>query len=169
MARWLIVVAIALLLGLGLVGRLFTPEPPLPKPPAPAAPADAIAVERGEPAPAREPETGEPETAAAAAAPTRRSAVRAQLEQSLAEHFPSHKLSSDQLETATDALLRVRAARLELNATPRQPEHAERIRALTAELRQAAEDFEYVVGVDPITFTERASGGFDEDEEEESG
>jgi hypothetical protein len=93
--------------------------------------------------------------------------VRALLERDLADHFPERKLSSDQLDAATDALMRLRAARLELNALPRTAENAARLRELKEELARASADFQYEVGVDPITFTDEVSGGFDEDEEEE--
>ena len=107
---------------------------------------------------------------AAPAAPTeaagpeaeRRAAIRARLEASIAEHLPDRKLSSDQLDAATDALLRLRAARLELAALPRTPEHAERLRELTAAIGEASADFEYVVDLDPAEFTERVSREEDE-------
>ena len=160
-----LVAAICLLLGLGLAIHRLAPasaparpagEPARARPPPPALPA---------PGAAPPPEPGSVEVPAP---PSRRDAVRALLEQSLAEHFPDRKLSSDEMDLATDALMRLRAARLELNALPRTAENAARIRELTTELGQASADFEYVVDVDPITFTERASGGFDADDEEES-
>jgi hypothetical protein len=157
---------IALLLGLGLAIHRLAPAPLPARPdewtppsaPQPTAPAPAAA-----PQPVPEPDSTE-----APAPPSRRDAVRALLEQSIAEHFPDRKLSSDEIDLATDALMRLRAARLELKALPRTAENAERIRELTAELGQASADFEYLVDVDPITFTERASGGFDADDEEET-
>jgi hypothetical protein len=162
----LLVVAIGALLGLVLTLRRSEPDPPppaaeeralaTPQPRAPLPPAGAVLSQP------------EPEAAEAPAPPSRRDAVRSLLEKSLAEHFPDRKLSSDELDAATDALMRLRAARLELNALPRTPENAERLRELTAAMGEASADFEYVVEIDPITFTERASGGFDDDPEEET-
>ena len=156
---------IALLLGLGFAIHRLAPDP-IPARPGEQAPASAPSAA---PAPAAPPHpVTEPDGAEAQAPPSRRDAVRALLEQSLAEHFPDRKLSSDEIDLATDALMRLRAARLELKALPRTAENAERIRELTAELGQASADFEYLLDVDPITFTERASGEFDPDDEEET-
>jgi hypothetical protein len=168
---WLLAGAALLALVVGVVRGLREPAPPAAERPAAREAAEA------QPAPpAAEPQTplamppgpaaGTAEPPAPVSPPSRREAVRALLEQDLAEHFPDRKLSSDELEAATDALMRLRAARLELRALPLTPENAERIRALKEEMGQAALDFEYVVDVDPITFTEKASGGFDEDEDE---
>ena len=156
---------IALLLGLGFAIHRLAPDP-LPARPDERTPASAPSAS---PAPAVPPQPAPaPDGAEAQAPPSRRDAVRALLEQSLAEHFPDRKLSSDEIDLATDALMRLRAARLELKALPRTAENAERIRELTAELGQASADFEYLVDVDPITFTERASGELDADDEEET-
>jgi hypothetical protein len=160
---WLLAGAAVLSLVVGVVRGLR--EPPARGAEAPAA---------GEPAPPERPPRAAaapvpaPEVAPAPAPPSRREAVRALLEKSLAEHFPDRKLSSDELDAAADALLRLRAARLELRALPRTSENAERLRELSEEMGRAFEDFEYLVDVDPVTFTEKASGELeDEDEDEE--
>ena len=170
---WLLAGAALLALVIGIVRGLREPAPPAAEPQAQAPnPSEEPQAPLATP-PAPAPETAEPpapETAeppAPVSPPSRREAVRTLLEQDLAEHVPDRKLSSDELDAATDALMRLRAARLELRALPLTPENAERIRALKDEMGQASLDFEYVVDVDPITFTEKASGGFDEDEADE--
>jgi len=90
-----------------------------------------------------------------------RTRIRARLEASLAERLPDLALSASELDAATDALLRLRRARLELRALGRTPENASRLRELRAEIGEASADFESVVELDPIEFTERVS----EDEE----
>jgi hypothetical protein len=161
---WLLAAAGVLALALGVVRGLREPVPPVAEAPAAREPAGP-----GQAPPASAPPAPAPESEAAEAPPpSRRDAVRALLEQSLAEHFPDRKLSSDELDAAADALMRLRAARLELRALPRTPENAERLRELGEEMGRASEDFEYLVDVDPITFTEKASGELeDEDEDEE--
>jgi hypothetical protein len=145
---------IALAAALAVVLLLTRSSAPPPEPvrttaPEAAAPeAPAVA-----PAPSAAPAAAEPVDAEA----ERRAEMRAQLEASIAEHLPDRKLSSDQLDAATDALLRLRAAHLELAALPRRPENAERLRELTEAIGQASLDFEYVVDLDPVEFTERAS------------
>jgi len=162
---WLLAGAALLALVIGIVRGLREPAPPAAEPQAQApTPSEEPQAPLATP-PAPAPETAEPP--APVSPPSRREAVRTLLEQDLAEHFPDRKLSSDELDAATDALMRLRAARLELRALPLTPENAERIRALKDEMGQASLDFEYVVDVDPITFTEKASGGFDEDEADE--
>lgn len=159
---WLLAAAAVISLVAGVVRGLREPPPPVPEAPAagpPAGPALPPAA-----ATARVPA---PELAPAPAPPSRREAVRALLEKSLAEHFPDRKLSSDELDAAADALLRLRAARLELRALPRTAENAERLRELNEEMGRAFEDFEYLVDVDPATFTEKASGELDEEDEGE--
>jgi hypothetical protein len=88
----------------------------------------------------------------------RRVAIRARLDASLTEHLPELKLSSEELDAATDALMRLRAARRELAELPRTPENAARIRELKAAIGTAYADFEYVVELDPAEFTERVEG-----------
>ena len=157
---WLFLVAVLLALG---VSRWLLSEEPPPPPEREAAPARTSEI----PTPPQAAAGPEPESAEAPTAGTRRDAVRTLLEADLAEHFPDRKLSSDELDAAADALMRLRAARLELKALPRTRENAERIRELTAELGQASADFEYLVDLDPIAFTEQASGGFDADDDDD--
>ena len=83
-----------------------------------------------------------------------REEIRAWLEAAIAEKLPDLKLSSDQLDAATDALLRLRAARREMRALPRTPENAERLEELRETMGDASADFEYVVELDPVEFTE---------------
>ncbi len=156
---WLLAGAALLALVVGVVRGLREPLPPAAEAPAPGDPALPERPPAAAPA---------PEVAPAPAPPSRRDAVRALLEKSLAEHFPDRKLSSDELDAAADALMRLRAARLELRALPRTADNAERLRELNEEMGRAFEDFEYLVDVDPVTFTEKASGELeDEDEDEE--
>jgi hypothetical protein len=150
--RALLGLALAAALGVALL--LTRPSAPPPEPVRPPEPADAP--------PTAPPTAPAPSRATAPAAPAdeeaeRRTEIREELEASIAEHLPDLKLSSDQLDAASDALLRLRAAHLELAALPRTPENAERLRELTQAIGQASLDFEYVVGLDPAEFTERVS------------
>jgi hypothetical protein len=150
--RWLLLGGAALLaFAVGVARGML--EPPEAAPP--RAPAAAAAVPEAAPPPAPAPI----EAPAPAPLDLRREAVRARLEADLAAHFPELRLSSDEIDGATDALMRLRAARLELKALPRTPENAERIAALRREMGEAYEDFEYVVELDPAEFTERVEPG----------
>ena len=136
--------------------RALLQEPDAPAARAPRAP-PAVAP----PAPAPAPEaSAAPLPAAPPAEPPddRRVEIRARLERDLAAHFPELKLSSDEIDAAADALVRLREARLELALLPRTPEHGERRRELLREIGRAYEDFEYVVELDPAEFTERVGG-----------
>jgi hypothetical protein len=159
---WLLAGAALLALVVGVVRGLREPLPPAAEAPAAGEPAPP---ER--PPPAAAAPIPAPEASPGPAPPSRRDAVRALLETSLAEHFPDRKLSSDELDAAADALLRLRAARLGLRDLPRTPENAERLRELNEEMGRAFEDFEYLVDVDPVTFTEKASGELEEEDEDE--
>jgi hypothetical protein len=135
------------------------PSPPAAEPPGAASAAPGAASEPAEPR-APGPARSRPAASGAPAAPedperALRTTLRARLASSLAEHFPERALSASELDAATDALLRLRRARLELRALPRTPENAERLRALRAEIGEASADFETVVELDPIEFTER--------------
>jgi hypothetical protein len=164
--------AVLLAFAIGVArGILDEPAERAPEPEPPPAPAAAAprAEAPPEPAPLGEPRAApaDPRREAAPADP-RREAVRARLARDLAAHFPDRKLSSDEIDAAADALMRLRAARLELNELPRTAENAERIRSLTREIGEAYEDFEYVVELDPAEFTERVDPGVDADDEEEA-
>jgi hypothetical protein len=155
--------AVLLAFAIGVArGILDEPAERAPEPEPPPAPAAAAPRAEAPPEPAP---LGEPR---AAPADPRREAVRARLARDLAAHFPDRKLSSDEIDAAADALMRLRAARLELNELPRTAENAERIRSLTREIGEAYEDFEYVVELDPAEFTERVDPGVDADDEEEA-
>ena len=117
------------------------PESPLPRPEG-AAPQPAASI------------PGEPTDPA----PPLAEELRAWLEAAIAEKLPDRKLSSDQLDAATDALLRLRAARREMRALPRTPENARRREELREALGEASADFEYVVELDPAEFTELVEG-----------
>jgi hypothetical protein len=159
--RWMLLGGAALLaFGVG-VARELHDDPPGAAPPAREPAPEPLAGELdsgSSPAPSPEPEAAPPDP--------RREAIRARLEADLAAHFPALKLSSDEIDAAADALMRLRAARLELNGLPRTAENAERIRTLTREIGEAYEDFEYVVELDPAEFTERVDPGVDEEPEE---
>jgi hypothetical protein len=141
------------LLFLGFLGREDAPPPaavpaPLAAAPTPSAPLPVEPVAPLPPVePVEPPASVDPETA-------RRVAIRTWLEASITEQLPELKLSSDELDAATDALMRLRAARRELTALPRTPETGERIRELTHAIGAAYADFEYVVELDPADFTE---------------
>jgi hypothetical protein len=159
--RWLLLGGVTLLAFAVGVGREVFEEPappPAAREPAPAPVPNAAPSPA--PAPRREP--------AAPPSDPRREAVRARLEADLAAHFPELKLASDEVDAATDALMRLRAARLELNKLPRTPENAERMEALLREIGEAYEDFEYVVELDPAEFTERVEPGNVVDDEDEA-
>jgi len=158
---WLLAGAALLALAVGVVRGLREPLRPAAEAPAAGEPA----LPERPPAAATAPG---PAVAPAPAPASRRDAVRALLEKSLAEHFPDRKLSSDELDAAADALMRLRAARLELRALPRTAENAERLRELEEEMGRAFEDFEYLVDVDPVTFTEKASGELEDEDEDEA-
>jgi hypothetical protein len=124
--------------------------------PAPAPARVAAPVETSQPLPPpAAPAASLPPVASADPEAERRAEIRARLEASIAEHLPDLKLSSDELDAAADALVRLRAARRELAALPRTPENAARLRELTAAIGAAYADFEYVVELDPAEFTER--------------
>jgi hypothetical protein len=98
-----------------------------------------------------------------------REAIRFFVASAIEAHLPSYKLSSDQYDTLTDALVRMRELRRELRETPRDPEHAERIAELRSALMTADEDFTYILGMSAAEFTERVQPGaglsrFDPDE-----
>jgi hypothetical protein len=122
--------------GLALyVAFVLVRRPQPPPPPAPTAPAPSLAT------PAQEP----------------RAALRAQLVAALEGPLTDHKLSSDEIDAATDALLRLREARRELAALPRTPENAERLRELRDAVGTAMGDFEYLLDLDPAELSELIS------------
>jgi hypothetical protein len=148
---WLLAAAGGLALALGVVRGLREPVPR-------AAP------------PAREPALPEPEPfagsppppapgAPAAPAPDERAELAAALAAELAERLPDRKLSSEELDAAAGALLRLRDARRALRELPRTPENAVRRRELGEEMARATEDFEYVMDLDPAAFLRAVSDG----------
>jgi hypothetical protein len=145
---------LALAVALGAALLVARSSAPPPEPVRPAVP--RAAAPEAVPAAPAPPVPSEPAAPADAEA-ERRTEIREELEASIAEHLPDRKLSSDQLDAATDALLRLRAAHLELRALPRRRENAGRRRELSEAIGQASLDFEYVVGLDPAEFTERVS------------
>jgi hypothetical protein len=159
--RWILLggcAALAFAIG---IARGLREEPPAPEP-------MHAATEPSTPPPPTAPPPTAPSASPEAAAPSdpRREAIRAKLAADLDTHFPELKLSSDEVDAAADALMRLRAARLELDALPRTPDNGERVHELVREIGRAYEDFEYVIELDPAEFTERVDPGIDPDEEE---
>lgn len=143
---------LALAVGLVVALVLARHEEPLERAPSPP-PDEAPAAAPDAPA-------AEPPAAPAAGAPRdERAELAAVLAADLAEHLPDRKLSSDELDAAADALLRLREARRALAELPRTPENAERRRELSEEMGRASEDFEYVVDLDPAAFLRAVSDG----------
>ena len=84
-----------------------------------------------------------------------RATIRTALEQAFQEHLPDQGLSDADYERLTDAVIRMRAARQELNALPVSAENAEMIRRLREELNEALNEFQAVAGMDAVEFTRR--------------
>lgn len=84
--------------------------------------------------------------------------IRARLEQALETSFPDRKLSSDELERAASALVRLRETRMALDALAFDPSTSNERRRLVEELGRAAADFSDVLEMDPAEFTARVAG-----------
>jgi hypothetical protein len=97
----------------------------------------------------------------AAAVPSPEQELRAALEADIARHLPDRKLSSDQLDAAADALVRLRDARRALAALPRTAENASLRRELHDAIAQASADFQYLVDLDPAAFVATVSDGLE--------
>ena len=103
-----------------------------------------------------------------------RSRIRQALTWSLTEHFVDYRLSSDEIDRATDALLSLREAQEALRALPFGPETADERRALVERIAEASSAFEDVLDVDPAAFTAEAAaaglggGGIDSFDPQES-
>lgn len=151
---WLLAAAGALALAIGVARGLREPvptasdAPPVHETPVPEAPL-------APPPPAAAPTPGD----AAAPAADERAEIAAALAADLAEHLPDRKLSSEEIDAAAGALLRLRDARRALRELPHTPENATRRRELGEEMARAAEDFEYQVDLDPADFLRAVSDG----------
>jgi hypothetical protein len=88
-----------------------------------------------------------------------RDLIRALLQGAFEFHLPRHKLSSDDYEQLTDAVVRIRAARREMAELTVSVENAERLRELRETLVDALSDFEYVADLSPAEFTELVQPG----------
>jgi hypothetical protein len=154
---WLLGSMALLAFGIGLARELREPRPESPEPSRPAARAAGLP-----PAPAAS-EAGAARLAPrdAPASASARDEIRAALEASLAESLPDRKLSSDQLDAATDALLRLSEAQRSLRILPRTRQNAERLAELREAIGQASADFEYVIDLDPARFLQAVSPGVD--------
>lgn len=86
-----------------------------------------------------------------------RARVQDALEFTLAEHFVDHRLSSDEIERATDSLVSLRAAQEALRTLPFGPETADERRALVEQIGEATSVFEDVLDMDPAEFTAEAA------------
>jgi hypothetical protein len=91
-------------------------------------------------------------------APTRE-LVRAAIEATIAERFTDYRLSSDELERATDALVELREAQEALRALPMGPETAEERRILVERIGEATSSFNEVLDMDPSDFTAESVPG----------
>ena len=83
------------------------------------------------------------------------------------ESFPDYRLSSDEVDRATDALVTLRTTQEALRALPFDPEHSEERRVLVETIGNATSEFGAVLGMDPADFTARAArtgGGVDFDD-----
>jgi len=118
-------------------------EAPVAASPPAFAPPPVTADEYEEPAPAPATpwvtEKGEPT----------RALVRGALAAAIERHDPSLKLSSAELDAATDALWTLREARLELARLGDDPAHARRRRVLVEKIGRATADFSYHVEMSP--------------------
>lgn len=85
--------------------------------------------------------------------------VRGMLDDAIAEHLPSYKLSPDDLDRLTSAVVELRSAQEELRALPWEPEHAERRKLLLARVARASETFEHVLDMDLGEFSEAVQPG----------
>ena len=137
------------------------------QPPGPAEPAATATAAPTAPAAALDPlleelapQTPQPDWIDADGQPTR-SLVHASLERALREHHPRYKLSEDDVERATDAVLRLREARLALAELPQTPEVSDERRALVEEVAAAGAAFAEAVDMGLDEFTEGAGGGID--------
>lgn len=79
--------------------------------------------------------------------------VHAALSAAVERHLPDRKLSSDELDAASDALWRLRQARLELLALGDDPARAERRRELVEAIGEATSDFSYHLEMTPSELT----------------
>jgi hypothetical protein len=85
-----------------------------------------------------------------------RERVRAAIESVVADRFTSYRLSSDEVDRATDALVLLRKTQEALRILPMGPETAETRRILVEQIGQAASDFNAVLDMDPADFTAEA-------------
>jgi hypothetical protein len=90
-----------------------------------------------------------------------RELVRTTLEMAIADHFPSHKLSEADVEVLTDAVLRLREARLALKELPETEDAAPQRRELLEEIEDAGRTFAEVMDMGLESFTAGAGGGVD--------
>ena len=100
--------------------------------------------------------------------------LRQAFEQALSETFVDERLSSDEIEKASSALLRIREARIAMRALPMEPENARERRRLIEVMNEATRDFGDVMDMDPAAFTEAAQAdaggpGIDRDDPSEVG
>ena len=86
----------------------------------------------------------------------------------IANSFPDYRLSSDEVDRATDALVTLRSTQEALRALPFDPAHSEERRVLVETIGNATSEFSAVLGMDPAEFTAQAAregGGVDFDHE----
>ncbi len=83
----------------------------------------------------------------------RREQVRAAVEATLKERFEGYRLSSDEVDRVTDALILLRGSQVRLRALPVGPETAEERRGLVVAIGEATSTFNEVLDMDPAEFT----------------
>lgn len=82
--------------------------------------------------------------------------VRASIETAIAERFTDYRLSSDEIERATDALVTLRETQVALRTLPMGPETATERRILVERIGEATSSFSEVLDMDPADFTAEA-------------
>ena len=83
--------------------------------------------------------------------------LRASVEAVVADLFVDRALSPGEIDRAAQALVELRAARVELDQLAMEPAHAQRRRALVEALGRASETFREVTQITPAEFTARAA------------
>jgi hypothetical protein len=170
---WLAALGLAL-----LVGSLYSiwrhdppPEPPRPALPQPletdpASPPRALPTpEPVPPAPVVHPPVpleaapGPGKEKASPGETISRALVREVLEETFESQLPDRRLTREQYEALTDAVLRIRAARRSLAQLSLTPENAQAANRLREELTYALTDFQEVAGLTTVEFTELVQPG----------